>query len=179
MSDKPEISIREFAKTIKVNESAVRSAIKESRFNIGWNAVTKKINPTAAAKDPWVIDQKIIRPKRGVGIKKTIEKLDGQQGQPIEGADMQSTLREKERISLRLLQIKLEETEGKLVRKDKVNKVLFAYASAFKDTLMAMPQRIMDDMLAAPNKVEAMAIMQNELTRILTEYASGKEIDFS
>ena len=177
MSKNVEISIREFAKTIKVDESAVRSAIRESRFNIGWNAVTKKINPTAAAKDPWVIDQKIIRPKRGVGIKKTIEKLDGQQAS--EGADMQSTLREKERISLRLLQIKLEETEGKLVRKDRVNKVLFAYASDFKNTLMAIPQRIMDDMLAAPNKIEAMAIMQNELTRILTEYASGKEIDFS
>lgn len=84
-------------------------------------------------------------------------------------------IRRREILALQMDKKKLEEMEGVLVRRDKVEKALFALASELKKSLLAMPQRICADIMAAPNEVEAMNIMTDELTHILDTYGNLKK----
>jgi hypothetical protein len=83
-------------------------------------------------------------------------------------------MRRREIIALALDKKKLEEAEGILVRRDKVEKALFTLGSELKKSLFTMPQRIIRDIMAAPNEVDAINIMNDELTLILNTYGNLK-----
>ena len=89
------------------------------------------------------------------------------------------SFRQREIIALALDKKKLEETEGILVRRDKVEKALFTVGSELKKALFTMPQRIIRDIMAAPNEVEAINIMNDELTIILNTYGNLKSNSLS
>lgn len=82
-------------------------------------------------------------------------------------------------IEAALKKKKLEEIETVLVRRDLVEKILYASGSNLKKALMMMPARIADELLSAGNKVDVMNIITTEINSILEEYANLGEIDLA
>lgn len=66
----------------------------------------------------------------------------------------------------------LELFQGTLVKKDDVAKVLYAVGSQLKKAILAMPARIIPDIRAANDNIEAKAIMIKEINSILAHYAN-------
>lgn len=83
--------------------------------------------------------------------------------------------RGRELIGLALDKMRLQELEGTLVRKDVVDKALFAIGSELKKALFNIPARVTADVRAAANEVQAQMIFTVELTAILTAFS--KKID--
>jgi hypothetical protein len=71
---------------------------------------------------------------------------------------------------------KLEEMEDKLIRKEIVEKQLFAFGNELKKGLQAIPSRVADDILAAPNKVEVVNILSEEINNVLNAFARFAEV---
>lgn len=78
---KVELSIRAYAVTLKVSEGAVRKAIKEGKFKFGYNATTKKIDPIKAARNHWVTEQNLEKPKPGKGRQKILANMQKREPQ--------------------------------------------------------------------------------------------------
>lgn len=173
------ISIREFAKRIKVDESAVRKAIREKRMLKGYDPIKKTIDVLTAMKDEWVKEQLDIKPKAGISRAKAIAKMEEvQAGTPTEddgeptfkynkNLTAREAMRRREIVRLALEQKELEEREGILVKKDKVNNTLFRYGNELKQELFNIPKRIARDVMCAPSEVEAINIINDELIRVL------------
>ena len=84
--------------------------------------------------------------------------------------------RRRELIGLAMDKKKLQELEGMLVRKDVVEKSLFALGSELKKALFNIPARITADVRAATNDVHAQSIITVELTQILNEFSKMQEL---
>lgn len=84
-------------------------------------------------------------------------------------------MRRREILALAIDKKKLQELEGTLVRKDAVEKVLFAFGSELKKALFNMPQRVVRQIMAASTEIEAINILNLELTNILTAFSDFKK----
>jgi hypothetical protein len=205
------ISIRAYAKSLSVDEKAVRKAIADKLIVKGVKYEIKMIKgkkvkvPTIiadVADKEWGYKHKTPKPQAGVSRKKAIEKLDkkgdGSQDAPppvIPGrriiddetvdallqqlviySDMeaQDAMRIREIIGAAMDKKKLEELNGSLVRKDKVEKALYKIGSELKTALHNMGIQIVRDIMSAPNEVEGMNIYRDNLNRVLNEHASLK-----
>jgi len=82
-------------------------------------------------------------------------------------------------IDAALSKKKLEEQEDILIRKELVEKALFAFGRELKKGLMGIPARIIDAVMTAPNKVEALNIMNEELTEVLSQYSDFESVRLS
>jgi hypothetical protein len=77
-------------------------------------------------------------------------------------------IRRKEILAIANDRMKLEEANGLLLRKDDINKALYAVGDQLKKELLNLPNRITEDIRSAPTKVEAMNIFNLELNQVLT-----------
>lgn len=196
-----QLSIRAYAEMVGVDEKAVRKARDAGLLKTGYDAKTGKIIPSKADK-AWGNAKKVIKPQAGISRAKAIEKLDKVAAslQPSQQPDnnapdelenenidellsrlkitssmsAQDAMKFREIIGAALDKKKLEEAEGILVRKDKVEKALFILGNELKKALFNMPQRIIRDIMSATNEVEAMNIFNQELTIVLNAYANMK-----
>lgn len=82
----------------------------------------------------------------------------------------------REIIQLALDKKKLEELQDVLVRKQLVEKALFAFGNQLKKALLAIPARIMADVKIAPTDVEAINIMTEEINETLANYSRFDDI---
>lgn len=82
----------------------------------------------------------------------------------------------REIIQLALDKKKLEELQDVLVRKQLVEKALFAFGNQLKKALLAIPARIMADVKNAPTDVEAINIMTEEINETLANYSRFEDI---
>lgn len=82
-------------------------------------------------------------------------------------------------IDAALAKKKLEEMEDILVRREHVEKALFAFGRELKKALMGLPARVIDEILAAPNKVEALNIINEELTDVLGKFSNFESVRLS
>lgn len=80
-------------------------------------------------------------------------------------------LRQKEILSIAGERMKLEEQRGLLVRKADVEKSLFAIGDLLKKAMFNIVPRCIDDIMAAPNKVEAGNILSMEITSVFNSFA--------
>lgn len=167
----------------------------------GYDPKTKKIIPSIADKE-WGFLHKNPKPQRGLSKAKVADKLNKKKlskqadndDKPEENPEINDTdfnyedlikeikihphlayseaLRRKEIINIANDRMKLEEANGMLVRKDDVNKALYAIGDQLKKELLNLPNRITEDIRTANNKVEAMNIFTIELNQVLTQIAS-------
>lgn len=72
--------------------------------------------------------------------------------------------------------IKLSELEGSLVRKDAIDKALYAYGQQIKRGFLAIPARTIDAILAADTKVEAINILTAEINATLANLSSYQNL---
>jgi hypothetical protein len=208
MKNEMKISIREYAKTLDIRESAIRKAITEGRINKGYDKVSKKIIPSFANKEYGFL-HKVAKPMPGQSKTKLISKIENKlskkiskcapPGEVVPAAPPEDlshedasgsissikisktmshsdAIRKRELIGVALDKIKLQEAEGVLVRRDEVEKALFAFGSELKKALMNIPNRIASEMRVAKNDVEAQIIMTIELTEILTQFSNMEQV---
>jgi hypothetical protein len=194
MAKKEHISAREYARRLNIDEAAVRKAISKGLITRGYDKALKKINPVVADKE-WGHQHLVIKPKAGVSRAKAIEKLvaEPSKDQPAgalfeeesldqlltslkitSGMQAHEAMRIREVIGAALDKKKLEEAEGKLVQREKVDKALYAAGNELKKALFNIPQRIVRDIMAAPNEVEAINIFNTELTQALNSFINLK-----
>jgi len=84
--------------------------------------------------------------------------------------------RRRELIGLAMDKKKLQELERTLVKKDEIDKALFAIGSELKKALFNVPARITADVRAAANDVYAQSIITVELTQILNDFSKMTEL---
>lgn len=204
-----QLSVRAYAKTLQVDEKAVRKAIEEGKIKKGYNKKIKKIIPSKADEE-WGSLHKVAKPQRGVSKAKVAEKLElkktvekekkatlktNNDAKPPKGESIteksysyselidsilitpdleySEAIRRKEILGIAGERMKLEEQQGILLRKTDVDKNLFAIGDMLKKGLLNIPNRCIDDIMAAPNKIEASNILIMEITTVLNQFSSN------
>lgn len=76
----------------------------------------------------------------------------------------------------KLAQLEYERETGKLVEKQVVYRALFAAGQRIRDRLQGIPARVIDDMLAAPSRIDALTILTKEIHGILEDLSNMNEI---
>lgn len=71
--------------------------------------------------------------------------------------------------------LKLKEAEGSLVSVETIEKVFFEHARSVRDNLMAMPDRIIDELISFKNRNEAHIFMQAEIDKVLNSLSKLPE----
>ena len=195
------ISIREYARRLGINEKAVRKALGAGLIDKGYDSEAKKIDPDEATAE-WGYQHQIVKPGHGVSKFKAAEKVASVPSEPAATTDpvrsspvgipvddaasidllqtivIHSDLKTPEAIRLREIigaaqdKLKLAETEGRLVPKDKVEKVLYALGSELKKALLNIPVRVARDVMAADNEIHAINILTEEINSVLSTYGN-------
>ena len=84
----------------------------------------------------------------------------------------QEAIRRQSILQIAREKMELEEMQGTLVRKDTVEKLLFAIGDELKKKLLSIPARCLDDIRAAENKVLATNVLTFEINQVLDSIAS-------
>jgi hypothetical protein len=174
------ISIREFARTLGVAEGTVRKAIDSGKIVNGvWRdpeTGRPSIIPDVAASE-W---GKTYNPAydrspalRGKFVEKTPEPAapaaPAAPSAPIPGSG--KSLAELKRLTaevrLQREALELREIKGQLVDKEKVYNALFAIGQEVKATVLTVPDRVIDSILAAPSRNEAHTLLYSALVQAL------------
>ncbi|MGI9158139.1 MAG: hypothetical protein ACR2K1_00150 [Saprospiraceae bacterium] len=172
------ISLREFARRLSISEGAVRKAIKEGKINTGvqYDANGKPTIIPDVALSEW---GKTYNPNydRNPAL---YQKLDEAAGANVQAGDAghpgnRSTAELKRLLSEIRVQkeaIELRKTKGELVDKKKVYAQLFQMGQEVRSALQAVPDRVIDGIIAARDRSEAHTILTlaiNEALNTLSE----------
>lgn len=93
--------------------------------------------------------------------------------------DLAEAMKLREIFGAALDQKKFQEVSGSLVKKTEVEKNLFGFGNQLKKALLSFPESVLDDVLAAPNKVEALNIMKMKINQLLTIYSNPENWNVS
>ena len=180
------VSIREYARSKSVSDTTIRKAIKSGKIKGGYDAESKKIIPEIADRE-W--GDTIVQPlQTGLQTSPPSKETEENNEQVITGdgvaVDKDETYAEALRkdliIKANLNALKLRMKEGDVVEKSKVYKELFSFGKQIRLRFQSIPDRIIDDVLAAPGRNEAHMILFNAISDVLEELAGTgeKELKF-
>lgn len=83
----------------------------------------------------------------------------------------------KQILSAALDKVELMKERKTLVKVADVNKALYAFGAQLRKALEGLPARIIDDIRAAPNKVDAMNIFSHAQKEILKNFSEAKALE--
>lgn len=153
------ISLREFGTKVGVSHVAIKKAIDAGYILKG--LVDGKID-YAIAKKEW--DS---RPTAKAEKKKTKQITSAKKVNGIAAINIQEAKRREAVFKAEKAQLDVEELRGKLVRKDTVMKELFAAGQEVRITLQSIPDKEIDNILAASSRNEALAILNAAIVSAL------------
>lgn len=178
------LSIRQFAKLVGVSDVAVGKAIKTGKIvkAIDWsNPKRPKIDPILAVKE-WgrntdpssgrsdkINDTMEVVPKgKKVSPTEKYEVVRETEPQPAHGGrSITEIKRQTAEVKLRLAAVELKQKQGQLVDKDLVYRSLFAAGQEMRTAMQSIPDRCIDNIMAAQDRNEAHTILYNEITYAL------------
>ena len=180
------VSIREFARRVGVSDVAVGKAIAAGKIvqAIDYtNPKRPKIDPDVALQewgknyDPSYQRTDKVNERMGEGVKtpkptKAKPKPPSPDSEPETpqqpGAKSLAEIkRQAAEVKLHISAIELKEKKGQLVDKDKVYKALFAAGQEVRTAFQAVPDRVIDDILAAKTRNEAHSVLFNAIADTL------------
>lgn len=169
------VSIREFGRMVGVSDMAVRKAIKSGSIKKG---VTKLSNgdpaiyPNTASVEwgkPFLTDTEAPEPDS----EDIANYADGiPDNTPNAEADRMIAVYKAKKARLEYL-----ETESMLIDKGLVYSRLYDFAGVIRDAIMNVPDRCIDNILAADGRNQALIIMGNELAEALTALSKTEEFE--
>lgn len=171
------VSIREYARSKGVSDTAVRKAIKSNKINAGYDSTSKKIIPEIADRE-WgdtiiqVTPDNVQPPAKAANADKVKNNEADNSGGDIfldKDETYAEALRKDLIIKANLNALKLRMKEGEVVEKSKVYKELFAFGKQIRLRFQSIPDRIIDDVLAATGRNEAHLLLFNAITDVLEE----------
>lgn len=184
------VSIREFARRVGVSDVAVLKAIKAGKISKALdytNPKRPKIDPDVALVE-WgknydpsyhrtdkVTDQlgnqssDQTPPKKEKPTKKSNTKRDSEdyEPQPTNGKSLAEIKRQTAEVKLHREALELKKTRGELVDKQKVYRALFSAGQEVRTAFQAIPDRVIDDILAAKTRNEAHGVLFNAIADTL------------
>ncbi|MDR2001399.1 MAG: hypothetical protein LBQ74_00040 [Prevotella sp.] len=165
------ISILEFSKRIGVNEKTIRKAIELGKITAGLDTSGKKpkIIYDIALKEVEEMNigfkSKSLRadklksvgsvdipPSEDENIPEVIENF---KSLTVDTAPFKESRRREAFFKSELSRLELEEKEGTLVKKDDVYKELFVFGNEIKTKILAIPDRITDELISLSNDRDA------------------------
>jgi hypothetical protein len=182
------VSIREFARRVGVSDVAVGKAIAAGKIvqAIDYtNPKRPKIDPDLALKewgknyDPSYQRTEKVNELMGEGVtppkpmkakpkpKPQVEDSEPETPQRPGGKSLAEIKRQAAEVKLHISAIELKEKKGQLVDKDKVYKALFAAGQEVRTAFQAVPDRVIDDILAAKTRNEAHSVLFNAIADTL------------
>lgn len=189
MGDK--ISIREYGRRKGVPESTIRKAIEEGKIKKGY--VThkgKKLIAEIVADEEWFIyheaktkgkTREKEKQAREAAIVETltIEEKEPSTGKRKKSDNINELQYQIEEVKLEKEQILLDKLKGSLVARDEVYAALYAAGQEVRSTFQAIPDRVIDNILAAPTRNDAHQVLTdaiNEALKTLAEVESREII---
>lgn len=98
------------------------------------------------------------------------------------GKSSNSTLTEvrvqQGKVKLQMEALKLRKMKGELVEKELVYEQLFQFGRQIKDNIMVIPDRVIDEIIAAKSRTQASEILTNALADALASLADVGNIKF-
>lgn len=166
------MSIREYARHIGVSDTSVHKAIKSEKIVNGVVIIDgkKKINPDVATseweahKDPSYertyksghTNSSVV--SKSVDVAKVSTISSGGERKSL--ADIK---RDTAEVKLHIAAIELKEKKGQLVDKERVYKALFSAGQEVRTTFQSIPDRVIDEILSAPTRNDAHAVLFNAI----------------
>ena len=95
--------------------------------------------------------------------------------QDEDGMSMMEAKKLEQVMKAKLAQLKFEKESGRLVEKQAVYRELFAIGKSIRDALLAVPDRCVDDVLAARSRREAHGVMTAEIAKALEGLTGAAE----
>jgi hypothetical protein len=184
------ISIREFARRVGVSDVAVGKAITAGKIVEGidyTNPKRPKIDPEIALRewgknyDPSYQRTDKVNENMGEGVEppkpatskpnppkppKAYES-DNEAPQQPGGKSLAEIKRQAAEVKLHISAIILKEKKGQLVDKDKVYRALFSAGQEVRTAFQAIPDRVIDDILASKTRNEAHSVLFNAIADTL------------
>ncbi len=181
------LSIREFSRWladrgINVTDVAIGKAIKAGKIDkaIDWtNPKRPKLNPELACEewgknyDPSYHRKDELTDKIADGVKapkatkKKASAEDTDAPQPTNGKSLAEIKRQTAEVKLHREALELKKTRGELVDKQKVYRALFSAGQEVRTAFQAVPDRVIDDILAAKTRNEAHGVLFNAIADTL------------
>lgn len=188
------VSQREYARRLGISNELVSRAVIEGRISKGWDAKAKKIIVVKATEE-WgalymktnvsqLLQQEPGEPPPPVSPKPATNKPTsnysggGRSMQLSNESSYAEAKRVKEIIQAQLAALDLKERKEELVKKDEVYKQLFAFGQGLRVALSALPDRVLDLVLASKGRIEAYQLLSGEIHSIL-EGITQLDFDFT
>jgi hypothetical protein len=164
------VSQREYARQLGISNEAVSRAVKEGRIAKGWDKAAGKIIVEHANAEWGAIHMKtdvakIIRQEPGESEVPNYPPAKISEGTlSLNGnSSFAEAKRVREIIQAQIASIQLKTIKEELVKKDEVYKQLFAFGQEIRISLMAIPDRVIDNILATKNRAEAHQLLTGEV----------------
>lgn len=182
------ISKREFARRIGVSDTAVRKAIKAGKivkgfdpeggresilFEIALREYSATHNPAKATlkRKPKPIKSKA---SKSIDPAPAPEPEEAGEGQTV--IDFNTSRAKKMQYEAKIKRLEYEEKTGKLVDRESVYKGLFQIGKEFRNTMQALPDRVIDDIMASTTRNEGHAVLVKALNAALQEFSDAGEV---
>lgn len=165
------ISIRQFAREMGVSHTAINKAIKQGRIIEGHKKGLGIIREIAEQEY-----RDNTEPGKGRPPASKSRPRDGGGGEvrrelPPTEDSFAHAKKAKMVYEAQIKKLEFEEKSGRLVDKSIVYKELFAAGKELRISLLAIPDRIIDNLMACGTRNEAHAMLLKELTESLEEFA--------
>lgn len=198
------ISQREYGRRLVVSNETIRKAIEAGKINKGWDAKEKKIlfekaneewgniylKPDEGVQevishlDKVLSDQKNSQGSKDAKIKNSEAKdTEAEAIAELENFNLNSktpfaeALRVEKVAKAKVAELEMKEKIGELVNKDIVYKELFKFGQEVRQAVLAVADRCIDSVIAAPNRSESHNILTKELHAAL-EKLTNPNLDF-
>lgn len=169
------VSQREYARRLGISNEAVSKAIREHRIVKGWNKKEQKIIVEHADKEfgfMW----------RETNVSELVD--DVPQNNPsgkltlTGNSSFSEARRVKEIMQAQLIALDLQQRKGELVNKETVFKQLFTFGQNIRTSMLAIPDRTIDNIIASKSRAEAHNLLTNALHEVLEALTKTDNLNF-
>ncbi len=171
MAVKEKISIREYARRIGTSETAIRKAINAGKITKGFDKATKKIIPHHADIEYGRLKNEKVEVPSSEG--NGSDKLKLEKNSPY--AEIRKA---KELLQVNLLNLELQEKQGKFVSKEKVISVLMAFGQEIRKAFEHIPERTVDNIRSAETRNAALRVLADEIQITLQRLSEIEHLTF-
>lgn len=181
MSKTELISIREYARRKGCSDMAVHKALKAEKIVAGLviRSGKKYINPEIADVE-WKVNfnpsyahnseklteqltEKATNPHVAGGAKRGAKEPEAVEGLPEGGPTIAKAKLKSEVLKAAKLELEYKEKVGTLVEKSKIYKALYEIGQEMRTAFQTLPDRVIDEILAAPSRNHAHQILFNAI----------------
>lgn len=169
------ISASSFAKKLGVSRSAVSQMISSGRISarsyVQNNRGHYHIDPVLAMED--------LKNGTDTEHEDTPIRESPAEDKLSATASLTEMRRNKMAVAIKREILSLHVAQGKLVEKDKVHAVLYDFGQTIRQTFQVIPNKIVDDVMAARTRNEAHRIIADSIDEALTQLVRIGELNFT